>query len=216
MTVRQLRDCVFWVADNTMAQVFQAFLTRNRFHLSLGCRGFQFDPKEDLFAHSGGNDPGLYVRAHNLVAPFARTHRYAVVALDAAWDGSPGAREIEEYVTANLTAIWPAERVRVIVIDPELESWVVQDSPHVATAFRYDGATPLRTWLCDNGHWPAESIKPPDPKAAIDAVCRLTRTARSGALYGKVVARVSVKNCVDPAFRRLADTLRQWFPPEVT
>jgi hypothetical protein len=214
MTTGALRDCVFWVADSTMAQVFQAFLMKNRFHLGLGCRSFRFDPKEDLFAHTGGNDPGLYTRAHQLVAPFARTHRYAVVALDAAWEGSPGSKQIVECVSAKLMPIWPVGRFCVIVIDPELEAWVLQDSPHVAAAFRYDGALPLRHWLRDNGHWPAEAIKPPDPKTAVEAVCRFTRTARSAAVYGKIVSRVSVTRCVDPAFRRLAETLCEWFPSE--
>jgi hypothetical protein len=209
------RDCVFWVADSTMAEVFKAFLTREKYHLSLGCGRFEFDPREDLFPNAGGNDPGLYVRAHQLVAPYARTHKYAVVALDASWDGSPNPAQIEDHVSKNLAEVWPSGCYRVIVIEPELEAWVLHDSPHVATAFRYSGPSPMRHWLRDNGHWPDGSAKPPDPKTAVEALCRFTRTPRSAAVYGKVVSRITVKNCVDTAFRQLADTLRQWFPTGV-
>jgi hypothetical protein len=210
----ELRDCIFWVADSTMAQVFKAFLTRQNFHLSLGCGPFQFDPRQDLFPNAGGNDPGLYVRAHELVANYARSHKYAVIALDAAWDGSPEPDEIESHVSNNLAGVWAAGRYRVIVIDPELEAWVLHDNPHVATAFRYEGNAPMRHWLRDNGHWPDGSVKPPDPKTAVEALCRFTRTRRSAAVYEKVVSKVSVKNCVDQSFRRLADALCEWFPQE--
>jgi hypothetical protein len=46
MMAGKLRDCIFWVADNTMAEVFKTFLTREKFHLSLGCGPFEFDPRE--------------------------------------------------------------------------------------------------------------------------------------------------------------------------
>jgi hypothetical protein len=214
MMAGKLRDCVFWVADNTMAEVFKAFLTRDKFHMSLGCGRFDFDPRQDIFPNAGGNDPGLYVRAHHLVADYALTHKYAVVALDAAWDGSPEPAAIEDHVSNNLAAVWAAGRYRVIVIEPELEAWVLHDNPHVATAFRYNGTSPLRHWLRDNGHWPEPLAKPPDPKAAVEALCRFTRTPRSAAVYAKVVSRITVKTCIDHAFRRLAGTLCEWFPPE--
>jgi hypothetical protein len=207
-----MRDCAFWVADSTMAQVFESFLTRDGFHHSLGCGTFAFDPKQDLFPNSGGNDPGLYVRAHALVAPFARTHRRLVVALDSAWDGSPGAEAIETHIAGNVASIWPNGEFCVIVIDPELEAWVLHDNPHVAAAFRYTHTQPLRQWLAANGQWPEDCLKPTDPKAAVEAICRLTRTPRSAAVYRKVVERVSVRNCVDRSFRQLADTLSAWFP----
>jgi hypothetical protein len=214
MMAGRLRDCVFWVADSTMAEVFKAFLTRDKFHMSLGCGRFEFDPRQDLFPNSGGNDPGLYVRAHQLVASYARTHKYAVVALDAAWNGSPEPALIEDHVSKNLAGVWAAGCYRVIVINPELEAWILHDSPHVVTAFRYIGDAPMRNWLRDNGHWPNGSVKPPDPKRAVEALCRFTRTPRSAAVYGKVVSKVTVKTCVDDAFRRLAGTLCDWFPKE--
>jgi hypothetical protein len=212
MTTGGLRDCVFLVADSNMQHVFQAFLTRDRFHLSLGCGPFLFEPKEDLFVHSGGCDPGQYERAHQVLAPFTRTHRHAVVALDTDWDGSPGAESIQDHICENLAAIWTAGRYCVIAIEPELEAWVLQDSPHLSAAFHYNHHVPLRQWFRDCGHWPDGAAKPPRPKEAIEALRRFTRIQRSGAVYGKVAAKVSAKQCVDPAFRRLATTLSTWFP----
>ena len=42
--------------------------------------------------------------------------------LDADWDGSPGAEKIREHISGNLRVQW--EESVVVVIEPELESWI--------------------------------------------------------------------------------------------
>lgn len=207
------RDCVFLVADLTMGEVIKGFLSRDASHLSLGCRALDFDPLQDVIVDESGHDPGVYNRAHLLLGPYVRTYERAVVVLDAAWEGSPGADAIAAGIAERMRPFWE-DRFAVIVIYPELEVWIWQDSPHVAEAFRYRGPVGLRTWLAETGDWPDGHQKPPDPKAAVERVLRHTRTPRSAAVYRKIACRVSVKGCVDPAFLLLAETLRQWFPEE--
>lgn len=93
-----MRDCIFLLADKNMEATFIGFLTREQFHLSLGIRQFEFDIAEDLIVDESGNDPGVYTRAHEFLRPYQRTHRYAVIVLDNAWEGSPGVATIENNI----------------------------------------------------------------------------------------------------------------------
>ncbi|HEU5406403.1 MAG TPA: hypothetical protein VFU48_01450 [Nitrospira sp.] len=82
----------------------------------------------------------------------------------------------------------------------------------VVEFLRYPGGQPLRDWLRDLGHWPDGEPKPTDPKNAVEVTLGLTRTRRSGAIYGRIVERISPRSCSDPAFVKLRDALRRWFP----
>lgn len=210
-----MRDCIFLLADKNMEATFIGFLTREQFHLSLGTRQFEFDQAEDLIVDEIGNDPGVYTRAHEFLRPYQRTHRYAIIVLDNAWDGSPGVRDIENNIRTNMIKSgWNEDNFVVIVIDPELEVWIWQDSPHVAAAFLFKQNIPLRKWLEARGLWDASEPKPPDPKKAVEETLRISRTPRSSAIYRKITSRVSVKGCTDPAFQRLCSTMQQWFSIE--
>lgn len=214
-----MRECVFLVADTNMHTVFSSFMGRDRFFDSLGCAPFDFDPAQDLKKASGQNDPGLYTRAHQLLDPMRSTHRRAVVVLDHAWEGSPGAANITAHIERNLQARW--DEYAVIVIDPELENWIwvttsqrqgeLSVHSRVVESLRYPGEQPLRDWLRDKGLWPDGAEKPNDPKKAVEDTLRLTKTRRSGAIYGRIVERVSPRTCNDPAFHKLRKTLRDWF-----
>ena len=98
-----MRDCIFLVADKNMEAAFIGFLTRGNFHLNLGIRHFDFDPQQDIIVEAG-SDPGIYTRAHELITPYQKTHRYAVVVLDNDWNGSPGVDNISENIMGNLIA----------------------------------------------------------------------------------------------------------------
>jgi hypothetical protein len=122
-----------------MRASFEGFLTRNGFHHSLGCGAFLFDSRSDIVVASGDNDPGLYVRGHELLRPFLSSHRYAVLVLDALWDGSPGAINIKKHLTERVLATgWKDDCFQVIVIEPELENWIWQKNEHVARELGFD------------------------------------------------------------------------------
>lgn len=207
------RPVVFLVADKNMEAMVKGFLTRDGFHLSLGCDSFSFDPREDLFVAAGHNDPGLFKKAGELTRGFQETHDHLVVLLDAAWDGSPGAAVIAAQMTADLAhGGWAEARFAVVVIDPELENWVWATSPHVALSLGWDREEGLREWLEARGQWEGGATKPADPKGAVEDVLREIRQPRSSAIYRELASRVSPLGCADHALTRLFEVLRAWFP----
>src|SRR5947208_12344713 len=126
------KDCIFLVADKQMEYAFKGFLERSNFHLSLGIRPFTYEIIVDP-----ASDPGVYTRGHELLRLYCQTHRHAIVVLDNDWHGSPGATTIQTTIKQRLAQNgWSSGNVEVVVIVPELEIWLCQDSLHVAEAFR--------------------------------------------------------------------------------
>lgn len=210
-----MRDIVFLLADKAMEATFSGFLSRDGFHHSLGIKPFRFDPKEDIFVDPR-NDPGVYIGAHELLRPFLGTHQHAVAVLDEEWEGTPGVEQIRESIRTNLMRNgWEDDRAEVIVIDPELEAWIWQDSIHVAREFSFDNFVELKGLLTSANLWPEAAPKPARPKEAIELALKYKRIPRSSAIYKKIVSQVSVRGCVDPAFILLRDTLQKWYPQEI-
>lgn len=212
------RPCVILVADSNMAAAFRGYLTRDRWHLGLGCTAFDFEPQggKDLIVDSAGKDPGVYTYAHELLRPYMNSHERALVALDCEWEGSPGREAIIQSITANLvSAGWNPECVKVIAIEPELENWLWQDNPHVAKVLRYRGEPSLRQHLAEKGLWPVGQAKPSRPKETAEWVLKIARHPRSSSIYEELAGCVSIKGCTDSAFLDLRDAFISWFPSEV-
>jgi hypothetical protein len=57
------------------------------------------------------------------------------------------------------------------------------------------------------------SGKPVRPKEALDELMVRLDQPRSSVLYEKITGKISLAQCVDPAFKRLRTTLQSWFPP---
>lgn len=201
------RDIVFLVADKGMEQVVTGFLGRERCHLSLGCAAFTFHPRADLIV-SPTKDSGMLKYARGLLKSFEITHQRAVVILDNAWTGSPGVAVLKERLRETLSEGW--KELAVIVIDPELEAWIVNENQHLSSIIRCPEN--YRQLLADAGHWPLDVVKPPDPKAALNHLRQRHGARASNAEFGKLAAKMSVKYCKDPAFLQLRDQLCTWFP----
>lgn len=208
-----MRDCIFLVADKNMEGMLKGFLTREAFHLSLGCRAFDFDSRQDLLVAHGQNDPGLYTRASEFLQPYAKSHSHAVVMVDADWDGSPGREAISQRLEDHLTSAgWANGRGCGVVIDPELENWIWQDNPRICSALGFIGTfADLRTKLENNGFWRPMAPKPHRPKEAVEWVFRQTQKRRSSAIYQQLAMQVSLKGCTDGAFQSLRNALVRWF-----
>jgi hypothetical protein len=132
--------------------------------------------------------------------------------IDAEWAGSPGAARIRAHIVDGCERSgWVRNDVVAVVLDPELETWIWQDSPIVESVVGYSGSS-LRQELASSGAWPLASAKPPRPKEALEAQLRRNRIPRSSALYRQIAERISVKGCVDPAFAELRTALQRWFP----
>lgn len=206
---------MFLVADKNMEGMLKGFFSRTAFHHAMGCGHFNFDVHQDLVVAHGQNDPGLYTRANAFLQPYANSHRHAVVIVDAEWDGSPGKVEIEQRLCEHLTdAGWSGDRGCAVVIAPELENWVWQNSPHVCAALSFDGTfAALRTFLESQGFWRQGEAKPGRPKEAVEWMLRQSRKGRSSAIYQQLAMQVTARGCTDTAFQSLRDALIRWFPP---
>jgi len=210
-----MRDCLFLVADKNMEGMLKGFFSRDAFHRAMGCGHFAFDSRQDLLVAHGQNDPGLYTRANEFLQPYANTHRHAVVIVDAEWSGSPGKDGILKRLNQHLlSAGWLADNGCAVVIDPELENWVWQDSPHVCSALGSDMSfAALRAGLEAKGFWQPNEAKPDRPKEAVEWALRQSRKGRSSAIYQQLATWVTAKGCTDQAFHALRNALLRWFPP---
>ncbi|MFW5732018.1 MAG: methylation-associated defense system protein MAD4 [Planctomycetota bacterium] len=211
------RDLFVVVADLDAENVMKALLSRRQEALGVS---LQFNPDRppqgDLLRYQG-RDSGCYRKAVDLLRPPQRTHRHAILCFD--HHGSGAERQAAEQTEADLerqlhASGWQHGSVAVIVIEPELESWVWANSPQVADALGWrheDGE--LRTFLQSQGFWEPRVAKPSDPKAAMDAALRQkNQPGGRASIFSRLASKVSVRGCEDRAFIKLADTLRRWFP----
>jgi hypothetical protein len=188
-----------------MKQVLKGFLSRQP-HLRLGCGEFRIDSEEILVEPT--RDPGVYGKAHEVLRLYEHSHERAIVILDAAWDGNPGVVAIKQHISQRLAEGW--KEFAVIVIEPELEVWLINENEHLARIFRCPGN--YREILAAAGLWPNGCVKPPDPKEALEYLRRLPRVRAANPEFGKLAQAMSVRQCQDPAFLQLRDKLREWFP----
>lgn len=214
-----MNDLLFLVADTNMREAVAGLLERDQVHRVIGCAPFGFDGRRDIKVAAGQNDPGLYVRANELLRPLAADYRHAVVIVDEEWDGSPGAEVIARQILAHLAdAGWPADRALALVVCPEADVWLWSDSPHSATALGWPSWDLLRPALEREGWMREGERKPGRPKEAAEWALRNCghRAPRSAALYREVSSRVSVHRCEDGALALLLAALRTWFPVEAS
>lgn len=212
------RDCLFFVADTNMANVVDGFLSRGHLQGRIGCRDFLFDFDSDVLEAPRlgmGSDGGIYRYCHSLLQEngYMDTHERLIVMLDQQFGSELPASTVREEILGRLRANgWGDDKADVVVIDPELEVWIWQDSPHVHAAVGFADAGSLREALKNDSDWPDGHVKPLQPKELFQAVCRRYRTVYSPALYRDIVERVSVRSCTDAAFQQLVATLCRWFP----
>lgn len=159
-------------------------------------------------------DPGCRTNSVEVARGHIRDSRHLLVLFD--YDGC-GSREppgqIEKKVEEDLARNGWKGRSKVIVIVPELESWIWGRSEGAARALHWRRGFPaLRAWLAAEGLWPAGDPKPPDPKAAAERVLEEEDEDLTAEFYRDLAAYADFRDCRDPAFRRLRDTLREWYP----
>lgn len=157
-------------------------------------------------------DPAVYRDSHGFLRPFINQAKHALVVFDREGSGekSRDRVQMEMSVQAQLDSNGWSGRSAVVVIDPELESWVWSDSPAVDSVLGWPcGGRALRPWLTEKGL--LSGTKPSRPKEAVEAALRHSRTIRSSALYRSLAQQVSFERCTDPAFLRLRSVLSEWF-----
>jgi hypothetical protein len=200
------RDIVFLVADQGIKQVLKGFLSRQP-HLRLECAEFSIDSEAEILVEPT-RDSGVYGKAHELLKPYANSYYHAVVILDEDWGGTPRADAIRQHIGERMAEVW--KEFAVIVIEPELEAWLMSRNEHLARILRCPEN--YREILATAGFWPADLAKPPRPKEALEYLKRRHRARTANADFGKLAEAMSVQRCQDPAFLQLRDQLRTWFP----
>jgi hypothetical protein len=210
-----MRDLFVYVADGNMAEAVGGLLDRKQKHLALGCAHFTFDSRTDIKVAKGQNDPGVYTRADELMRPFAADYQHAVVIVDEAWDGSPGAAAIEARLQDHLIAAgWLPAKALALVVSPEADVWLWTQTDHTACALGWSDWTTLQAALAQTNHWSAGQHKPPHPKEAAEWALRRgpKRIPRSSKLYRQVSEKVALRRCADPALATFIQQLQTWFP----
>lgn len=201
------RDLIVLVADRNMRAALSGILNRPE---SLKIR----QPTFVVRVHSR-RDPGVLHQAHAFLRAFAGKYKHAMVVFDREGCGKEEVdragleAEVESRLARNG---WP-DTAATIVLDPELESWVWSDSREVDQCLGWrEQPEGLRVWLVQQGLLDVRQSKPARPKEAMEAVLRRVKHARSSAVYKNLAQRVGFARCTDPAFVKLKQTLRRWFP----
>lgn len=125
-------------------------------------------------------DPGVRTEAHDFLRTFCTQFRCVLVVLDlegSGWNNSSEEleRDLEDRLSANG---WPDGRAKTIAINPELEVWVWSRSASIARTLGWERGD-LFGWLSDQGLWPANDLKPTNPKEAFDAAIKEVGLNRS-------------------------------------
>jgi hypothetical protein len=210
-----MSDLVVLVADADMRETVSTLIARR--HHSLAIRG---DLSVDITVHPN-RDAGCYQDAHTFLRPYSTTARNALVLFDhhgCGQDQRMSVEAVQDEVEARLVQNgWSAERVRVIVIAPELEAWVWTPSSKVDEVVGWHGRQPaLRDWLqTQTPYWgQANPHKPEHPKEALQQALRHVRKPFSPSLFGALAGSVSLNGCIDPSFQRFRDALQAWYPAQ--
>jgi hypothetical protein len=200
------KDLIVLVADKNMQATLESILQR---HDALGIREIHFD----VFPHLH-RDPGCRLESHSFLRSFRDVYSYSIVVFDKQGCGSETSsrQELEKNVEDLLKSVGWENRSIAVVLDPELEIWVWNDSPHLSEILGWkQGNANLREWLVQKEYLAEGQVKPKMPKEAMEEVLRLARKPRSSSVYSQIASKVSFKNCVDPSFLKLKLTLQQWF-----
>jgi len=210
MNNRYPLDLIVLVPGKDEKETIDALLTDRQ--KSLGIRKIAFEIK----VHPR-RDPGCRTEAPDILQPYINRAAYALVIFDHEGCGreESSAQEVADELKIKLAKKGWHERNNVLVIEPELEAWVWNNSPHVDEVLGWTGRRPnLRSWLANESFWPDKELKPPRPKEALKRVLYETRTHFSASIFRQLAQDVSLEGCRDRVFNELKTTFKTWFSAE--
>jgi len=200
------KDLYVLASDQDMVETIDGLLEN---HARLGIRPIKYAIAKHL-----QRDPGCRTDASQYLRGRIREYRHALVVFDRNGCGDDSSREeIQRTVEHDLATNGWRDRSAVVVIDPELETWIWNGSNQVPMVLGWPGGYEhLKAWLVDEELWPSSSNKPPDPKKALRAALRKRKQNVSSKLFGELARSITVRRCQDPAFAELKEILHHWFP----
>ena len=203
-----MMDLVCLVADSSMKAAMSSLLERPN---ALGIRPIT----KEIPVHQE-RDPGCCHDPMKVLRPYRNNTKHALIVLDHEWTGVPAASgaELEFWIEEKLKRDGILDWAAPVVIEPELETWVFSDSPHVDNVLGWKNRNiPLRKALERQGLWQPDDLKPADPKAALEWALRTVKKLPISSTYFRELARrVGTKHCQDRAFLRFKQLLQTWFP----
>lgn len=205
-----MKDLIVSVADSYQEKVLESILPR--LPQVYKTKTFSYDIIRNPIC-----DSGSYNSSQELLRPFINAFDHAVVIFDYEGSGAEERKsreEVELDVEILLNRNGWLERNIVVVVSPEIETWMWVDSPHVHDAIGWERATSLYDWARQKGFLDDGAFKPERPKESLFEALRLCKTSKSSSIYKNIAAKVSFRRCSDPAFLKLIDSLRAWFSIE--
>ncbi len=204
-----IRDLVALVADRNTEAALAGILGQPQ---KLNIRPVTWE----IFVHPE-RDPGCFRRSPEFLSAIRGQYNHALVMFDRYGCGHEvlDSMELENDVESRLRRSGWGNCAAAVCLDPELECWIWSDSPHVERVLGWKATKrELRSWLTLKGLWEPSSLKPSQPKKAMEAVLRYVRKPRSSVIYQQLAENVSFRRCSDRAFIRLIQVLRNWFSVE--
>ena len=206
-----MRDLILLVPDVAIEKTVCTILQHRQ--KSLGIRKLSFD----RIVHPG-RDGGVRKNAHELLRSHPGNYDNAIVIFDYHGCGEEDektAPQIEADVMSRLTRTgWNDTNARVVVIEPELESWVWGNSPWVARAVGWQGGDTnnLKAHVEELGFQFNPLGKLEKPKEALEKILYETSIPRSASIYQQIAEKASWRSCKERSFLRLTQFLRERFP----
>lgn len=201
-----MRDLVVLAADKNIEHMVRAALARPD---ALRIRRIEAD-----FQTHPGRDPGARTTGVDVLRQQQSRYSHALLIFDFEGCGAEreaGAAELEATLDRKLSEVWQANG-KTIIVEPEADVWVWGNDHALAEVLQWNEGVPIRTWLGQKAFVITDHGKPGRPKEALESVLQHVRVPRSSAVYKRIVERISLPHCTDPAFSRLAAALRRWFP----
>lgn len=211
MNDAKIIDLVMLVPGKDEREIFEGLLSSRQESLDIR------NVRHEILVHPR-RDPGCFHEAPQILQSYQNIVQYSLVVLDYEGSGqehrSPD--NVEDDLQKRLDHSGWGDRTEVLVLRPEIESWVWSDSPEVDNAVGWKGRNPfLRDWLAKQGWWRQGSRKPSRSKESLEAALKEVRMRRSSAIYRQLAENVSLSRCRDEQFRRFRKIIKRWFPVSV-
>lgn len=157
-----MSDLIVLTADLDMENAMKGVLTR---HQSLAIRQIS----TNIVRHPQ-HDPGCAAQGVDFLSRYADQYDHGLLMFDHEGSGreQTDRKQLQASLNADLARRPWEGQARALVIQPELESWIWSDSPHVGTVLGWrNQPTSLRAWLLEQGWLREGGDKPDRPKRGL-------------------------------------------------
>ena len=172
-----MKDLVILAADKDLEHAMKGLLARPQ---ALGIRAVEAD-----ILVEPQHDPACARYGVEFISNFSRHYHYGLLMFDHKGSGmeTTDPRALQNSLNDSLAHSPWGQRAKAIVLAPELEVWVWNDSPHIDEVAGWKNRNPgLRPWLIDRGWLREGEVKPDRPKEAFKEALRAARKPRSASL----------------------------------